>query len=75
LPETLTASVPTDPSAASIGGEPRSGGVRSAIAEVERASIEDALRAEGGNRTRAARMLGISLRSLLYKIEKYRRAR
>jgi DNA-binding NtrC family response regulator len=45
--------------------------VRAALAEVERASIEEALRAEGGNRTRAALKLGISLRSLLYKLEKY----
>jgi len=49
----------------------RAGGVRAALAEVERASIEEALRAEGGNRTRAALKLGISLRSLLYKLEKY----
>lgn len=41
------------------------------LAEVERASIEEALRAEGGSRTRAALKLGISLRSLLYKLEKY----
>src|SRR5262249_54530934 len=47
------------------------GGVRAALAAVERASIEEALRAVDGNRTRAALRLGISLRSLLYKIRKY----
>jgi transcriptional regulator with PAS, ATPase and Fis domain len=51
--------------------KPRPGGVKAALAEVERASIEEALRATGGNRTRAAQQLGISLRSLLYKIDKY----
>ena len=48
------------------------GGVRAAVAEVERASIEGALAAEEGNRTRAARRLNISLRSLLYKMGKYK---
>ena len=52
-------------------GVVRDKGVKAALAELERASIEEALRAENGNRTRAARNLGISLRSLLYKIEKY----
>jgi two-component system, NtrC family, response regulator AtoC len=46
-------------------------GVRAAMAEVELASIEEALRVHGGNRTKAAMRLGISLRSLLYKIQKY----
>jgi transcriptional regulator with PAS, ATPase and Fis domain len=41
------------------------------MAEVELASIEEALRVHGGNRTKAAMRLGISLRSLLYKIQKY----
>ena len=47
------------------------GGVKAAVAEVERASIEGALLEEGGNRTRAARRLNVSLRSLLYKMGKY----
>ena len=59
LPETVTGTV-------------KVGGVREAVAAVERASIERALRAEGGNRTRAALSLGISLRALLYKIRKHR---
>ena len=72
LPETVLGAAP-DPNAAALPrtGTARAGGVRAALAEVERASIEEALRAEGGNRTRAALKLGISLRSLLYKLEKY----
>jgi transcriptional regulator with PAS, ATPase and Fis domain len=63
LPETVTVAPP--PRA------PTTGGVRAALAAVERTSIEEALRAVDGNRTRAALRLGISLRSLLYKIRKY----
>ena len=72
LPETVLGA-PVDANAAAVArtSTARPGGVRAALAEVERASIEEALRAEGGNRTRAALKLGISLRSLLYKLEKY----
>jgi len=59
------------PAAAPASAGPRAGGVKAALAEVERAAIEEALRGTGGNRTRAAQQLGISLRALLYKIEKY----
>ncbi len=38
---------------------------------LEREYIKKALKATGGNRTRAARLLEISLRSLLYKIKDY----
>ncbi len=72
LPETVLGSPTSAGSAAAARTTgARAGGVRAALAEVERASIEEALRAEGGNRTRAALKLGISLRSLLYKLEKY----
>ncbi len=72
LPETvLGAAVEAGAAAIARTSTARAGGVRAALAEVERASIEEALRAEGGNRTRAALKLGISLRSLLYKLEKY----
>ena len=73
LPETVLGGTAVDPGAAAVArtSTARAGGVRAALAEVERASIEEALRAEGGNRTRAALKLGISLRSLLYKLEKY----
>ena len=72
LPETVTqgAAQPRMSTRPPAGG-PGSQGVRAALAEVERAAIEDALWASSGNRTHAALALGISLRSLLYKIEKY----
>ncbi len=59
----------------SVRGEPQaataSGGMRGQVAEIERRAIEDALAAEDGNQTRAARRLGISRRALLYKLDKY----
>jgi PAS domain S-box-containing protein len=39
--------------------------------QLERDRIEDALRRAGGNKTRAARMLGISRGSLYYKMRQY----
>jgi DNA-binding NtrC family response regulator len=39
---------------------------------VERAAIVDALAAESGNQTRAARRLGMSRRALVYKLIKYK---
>jgi two-component system response regulator AtoC len=65
LPETLTRPNVDQPNEAE-------GGVKAAVSKLERESIAEALRAEQGNRTRASRRLGISLRSLLYKIEKYK---
>ncbi len=47
------------------------GGVRGQVADIERRAIEEALRAEDGNQTRAARRLGISRRALIYKLEKH----
>ena len=41
------------------------------VREIERQAIEDALRRHGGNRTRAARELGISLRTLQYRLKDY----
>jgi DNA-binding NtrC family response regulator len=41
------------------------------LREIERAAIEDALRANHGNRTHAARQLGISLRKLQYRLKEY----
>lgn len=43
-----------------------------AVAAAERAVIARALRETGGNRTKAAALLGISMRTLFYKIGKYR---
>ena len=39
--------------------------------DIERRSIEDALRENQGNRTRTARQLGISLRTLQYRLKDY----
>ena len=39
--------------------------------DIERKAIEDALQDNGGNRTRAARQLGISLRTLQYRLKEY----
>jgi two-component system, NtrC family, response regulator AtoC len=39
--------------------------------DIERQAIEDALAQHGGNRTRAARQLGISLRTLQYRLKEY----
>jgi two-component system response regulator AtoC len=38
---------------------------------LERALIRDALERTGGNRTRAAKLLDLSHRALLYKIREY----
>ncbi|HVY26481.1 MAG TPA: sigma 54-interacting transcriptional regulator [Polyangiaceae bacterium] len=67
LPETLTR-----PSMVPPADEDEVGGVKAAMSKLERETIAEALRAEQGNRTRAARRIGISLRSLLYKIDKYK---
>ena len=51
------------------GGE---GSLRAAVEAAERRAIEAALAAAGGNRREAARRLGVSLRTLFYKMERYR---
>jgi len=45
--------------------------LKSNIKAFERQVIVEALRRTGGNRTQAAKLLGISLRALLYKIKEY----
>ncbi len=64
-----------DPAYSSVGTRPIAIGdgvnMRDQIAEVERATIISALDECGGNQTRAAQKLGISRRSLIYKLEKY----
>lgn len=39
--------------------------------DIERRAIEEALQENGGNRTRAAKQLGISLRTLQYRLKQY----
>jgi two-component system response regulator AtoC len=53
---------PIDPTALSL---------KRAMAELEKDYIEKALDVTGGNRTQAAKILEISLRSLIYKIKDY----
>ena len=53
---------PIDPSALSL---------KKAMAEMEKDYIQKALEITGGNRTQAAKILEISLRSLIYKIKDY----
>jgi DNA-binding NtrC family response regulator len=60
------------PDAIRLGKSPSAGGpMKEQLADLEKKSILDALDAEKGNQTRAARRLGISRRALLYKLEKY----
>ncbi len=46
-------------------------GLRGELADLERERVEQALRVENGNQTRAAERLGISRRGLIRKLEKY----
>ncbi len=46
--------------------------MRDEVDELERNRLEAALRETDGNRTRAATLLGISRRSLIYKLKKYK---
>lgn len=48
-----------------------SGSLRRRVDDVERDSIHHALEAAGGNQSRAAKRLGISRRTLIYKLEKH----
>lgn len=77
---------PSAPSTGQSGGGPGGGGVipdefchwpgplptlRQAIQQVERRLLAEALRRTGGNKSRTARVLGISRRALQYKMEAY----
>jgi DNA-binding NtrC family response regulator len=42
------------------------------IAELEKQAIKSALEKTGGNRTKAAELLGISIRTLRNKLQEYR---
>jgi len=54
------------------GGEDAADGtLRSAVENAERSAILDALKATDGNRRAAAQRLGVSLRTLFYKIDRY----
>ena len=51
--------------------QPPRGELPAQIDELERLNVVEALRATAGNRTHAARRLGISRRALLYKLKKH----
>ena len=59
--------------AASAEKEPEDGQTHT-MEEIERRAILDALEKTGGNRTQAADLLGIGLRTLQRKIKEYRMA-
>ncbi len=54
-----------------MGGRSAPAGQPSTWEDIERKAIEDALRRNGGNRTKAAKQLGISLRKLQYRLKEY----
>jgi DNA-binding NtrC family response regulator len=57
--------------AARAEGVPASSLAGLSLDEIERRAIEATLAAEGGNKTRTAKLLGIGLKTLYRKIEKY----
>ena len=48
-----------------------SGTLKGAVEAAERDAITQALKATGGNRREAAAQLGVSLRTLFYKMDRY----
>jgi DNA-binding NtrC family response regulator len=52
------------------GPAPPTGPMRQRVDDVERRTLEEALKETGGNRTHAAKKLGISRRGLIYKLHK-----
>jgi transcriptional regulator with PAS, ATPase and Fis domain len=58
------------PGGGPAGSEP-AGDIRAAVADLEKRSIEGALSAAGGNKSKAAGELGISRFALQRKLEKY----
>ncbi len=56
---------------ANVDGQARSESLKDAVTELERQRIIDALKACGGNQTRAAEMLGISRRTLVNRLDQY----
>lgn len=65
LPDTVQ--TPDTAAAADASGA----SVKDKLAQIERASIVEALADENGNQTRAAKALGMSRRALIYKMAKY----
>jgi DNA-binding NtrC family response regulator len=68
-PEDLPDEITRGPRASGDSFKLPPGGI--SLVEVERGLISQALRQTDGNRTRAARLLGISRHTLLYRLDKY----
>jgi DNA-binding NtrC family response regulator len=66
-----TAGAPTVLAPATVAGSAGVAIVGSSLKEQEKAAIQHALQAHGGNRTHAARSLGIAISTLYTKIKKY----
>jgi transcriptional regulator with PAS, ATPase and Fis domain len=71
LPDTLRGAGRAPATGGGSVGSVGSVGMRGQVAQTERRAIEEAMQAEDGNQTRAARRLGISRRALLYKLDKH----
>ena len=74
LPDHLPATIRQGARAAPQGAAGAAGGGQPAVTsveEAERRAIREALRATGGNRTETARLLGMSRRTLFYRLKKY----
>jgi DNA-binding NtrC family response regulator len=74
LAEGETVSVEHLPDDVRAPGMPAAATVRDEVAEFERQRIERALAETGGNQARAAKLLGISRRTLVYRLARYRAA-
>jgi DNA-binding NtrC family response regulator len=66
-----TAGAPTVLAPSTVAGSAGSATVGPSLKEQEKAAIQNALQAHGGNRTHAARSLGIAISTLYTKIKKY----
>jgi transcriptional regulator with GAF, ATPase, and Fis domain len=66
-----TVAPPATPMAPPATPPPAEGGLKDEVHSLERARIKDALERCGGNQTHAAKLLGISRRSLIVKMDLY----
>jgi len=72
LPESVRARPPRQPDHVEAPARVElDGHVPSQLMQIERAAVVAALEACGGNQTQAARRLGMSRRSLIYKMERF----
>jgi DNA-binding NtrC family response regulator len=71
LPGAAPAPLPTSPSPAPAASPRKARTLREAVAEAERAAVVDALREAGGNKAEAARLLGVSYKTLFNKLHEH----